>query len=461
MNAPAPGTVIDARYRVERMLGRGGMGVVVEARHLQLDTLVALKFLRRPTKGALVRFLREARASAALTSEHVCRVFDVGLYEAIPYIVMEWLDGTDLRAVLRMRGRLPVQEACEYVSQACAGLVEAHALQIVHRDLKPSNLFLTRRSDGSPLIKLLDFGVAKVPQPAQAELTATNVALGSPGYMSPEQMRASKTADHRSDLWSLGVILFELVAGHRPFPSNGAAELGAEPTPTLPQGPAALDPIIACCLARAPEYRYRDAGELAGVLAAFCEDRTVGRRRPSCPSSAAPPPPAPSDDPPDPATTLSAGVIELPPRRRPARITMSALLALCAGCAVVGLSMRHRGDPGLASSPAAMLGDSRDAVLLPAPPDAAGALQPSDPAAAPAVPGASDPPAALEAPAMPAALESPDRALAEDPAPHGPPPAVRPVPSRRTPAPGSRRPAKPGPPPERIPGVVELSEHRL
>jgi serine/threonine-protein kinase len=345
------------------------------------------------------------------------------------------------------------------VSQACAGLAEAHALQIVHRDLKPSNLFLTRRSDGSPLIKLLDFGVAKVPQPEHAELTATNVALGSPGYMSPEQIRASKTADHRSDLWSLGVILFELVAGHRPFTSNGAAEPGAAPTPSLPEGPAALDPIIACCLARAPEYRYRDAGELAGVLAAFCEDRPVSRRRPSSRSGAASPPPAPSDGAPDPATTLSAGVIELPPRRRPARVTMSALLALCAGCAVVGLSMGH--DPGLASSPAALLGASRDAAPPPAPPVAPPALEASDPPVAPGGFEAADRPAALEPSGTPAALEAPDRSPAEDSAPHGAPPAVQPVPSRRTPAPGPRRLVKPRPAPERVPGVVELSERRL
>jgi eukaryotic-like serine/threonine-protein kinase len=270
----APGTVVDAKYRLERVLGRGGMGMVIEARHVQLGTPVALKFLHRGIVGNLSvteRFFREARATAAMTSEHVCRVFDVGQFDGLPYLVMERLEGTDLARLLRHRLRLPVHEACDYVIQACAGLVEAHAAKIVHRDLKPGNLFLTSRADGTSLVKVLDFGIAKAPQDGESDLTGTNAVLGSPAYMSFEQLRSSKLVDTRSDIWSLGVILFEMVSGHRPFVGEGIADLALkiamEPTPRLPEGPAVLDDIILCCLAREPSQRFPDVAALSRALA--------------------------------------------------------------------------------------------------------------------------------------------------------------------------------------------------
>src|SRR5262249_41426275 len=177
--------------------------------------LVALKLVHEAGGNAVSRFLREARATAALRSEHLCRIFDVGVFDGVPYLVMEKLDGIDLGKLLRRRTQLPAHEACDYVSQACAGLAEAHASHIVHRDLKPSNLFVTARSDGTPLIKLLDFGIAKVLQDQDPELTSSEIVLGSPPYMSLEQLRASKFVDKRTDIWSLGVILFELVSGQR------------------------------------------------------------------------------------------------------------------------------------------------------------------------------------------------------------------------------------------------------
>jgi len=275
----APGAIVAGKYRLEQVLGRGGMGMVVEARHVQLGTAFALKFLYKSIlkKASLAeRFFREARASAALKSEHVCRVFDVGEFEGAPYIVMERLEGNDLAKLLRQETRVPLGEACDYVIQACAGVAEAHAAQIVHRDLKPGNLFVTERADGTPLIKILDFGIAKAPHEADLELTGTDVILGSPSYMSLEQLRSSKLADARSDIWSLGVILFELISGQKPFVGEGLADLALKialhPVPRLPEGPAELDAVIARCLAHEPAQRYQSAGELARAIAPFADE---------------------------------------------------------------------------------------------------------------------------------------------------------------------------------------------
>src|SRR5689334_1671836 len=223
-----PGTIVADKYRLERVLGRGGMGMVIEARHVQLGTSFALKFLHRSILGntsVTERFLREARATAALRSEHVCRVFDVGSFEGAPFLVMELLEGTDLERVLHREKRLLPQVACNYMIQACAGVSEAHAARIVHRDLKPGNLFLVTRADGGPLVKVLDFGIAKAPQTTELGLTGTDHILGSPAYMSLEQLRSSRLVDTRSDIWSLGVILYELLAGRRPFNGEGVADL--------------------------------------------------------------------------------------------------------------------------------------------------------------------------------------------------------------------------------------------
>jgi serine/threonine-protein kinase len=269
-----PGTVVAGKYRVERIIGRGGMGLVVEATHLGLGNRVALKFLAEDMASdqtALARFRREAQASAQLKSEHVCRVFDVGVEGKAPFIVMELLAGTDLARLSKVR-TLDAATAALYVRQACLGLAEAHAAQIVHRDLKPGNLFLTRRADGSALIKILDFGVAKAPQDGDIKLTGTSNVVGSPGFMSPEQFRSSKTVDGRTDVWSLGVILYKLVSSRLPFKADGFAEFALaitrDPMPALPEAPE-LEPVIAKCLEKDVSKRYPDVLALADALAPF------------------------------------------------------------------------------------------------------------------------------------------------------------------------------------------------
>ena len=212
------------------------MGLVVAATHVHLNQRVALKVLRPDdarNPQILERFVREARAAAALRGEHVCRVSDVGeLEDGTPYIVMELLEGIDLSRTLQTSGPLPVQRACSYVLQACIGISEAHSLGIVHRDLKPANLFVAHRPDGTPIIKVLDFGIAKAVSDESTDfsLTKTSVVLGSPGYMSPEQLRSSRDVDLRTDIWSIGVILFELITGKRPFNAQSITELAIRVT---------------------------------------------------------------------------------------------------------------------------------------------------------------------------------------------------------------------------------------
>jgi serine/threonine-protein kinase len=272
------GTLLADKYRVDRVIGRGGMGMVIGATHLHLQQPVALKFLLPELVGnpSLVeRFVREARASAQLRSEHVCRVADVGTFQnGVPYIVMELLEGSDLASLLQQRGPLPVQQAADYVLQACAGIAEAHALGIVHRDLKPANLFLTRRPDGTPLIKVLDFGIAKAQGDRNFSLTQTSAVLGSPGYMSPEQLRSTRDVDARSDVWAIGVILYELVSGRPPFTGETITELALHiamdpPPPLVGRLPQGFDLVVNRCLAKDPGQRYPDLANLAHALAVY------------------------------------------------------------------------------------------------------------------------------------------------------------------------------------------------
>ncbi|MCL2449490.1 MAG: serine/threonine protein kinase, partial [Polyangiaceae bacterium] len=226
------GDVLAGKYQVERVLGSGGMGVVVAARHLQLDERVALKFLR-PEAGehpeALSRFAREAKAAVKIKSEHVARVIDVGTLEnGSPFIVMEFLEGKDLGAWLLANGPLRVDQAAEFLLQACEAIAEAHSLGIVHRDLKPANLFVIRRNDGLESIKVLDFGISKVTgrmRGGSTSGTQAGIIIGSPHYMSPEQMRSSRDVDPQSDIWSLGIVLYELLAGHPPFVAETFSEI--------------------------------------------------------------------------------------------------------------------------------------------------------------------------------------------------------------------------------------------
>src|SRR5450432_412778 len=226
------GDVLAGKFRIERVLGQGAMGVVVAATHIQLDERVALKFLlpeALANADAVARFAREARAAVKIKSEHVARVSDVGTLDSgSPYMVMEYLQGQDLADWVRDRGAMPIADAAEFVLQACEALAEAHALGIVHRDLKPANLFVTVRADGTPCVKVLDFGISKFTTPGSSSdmgMTKTASVMGSPLYMSPEQMSSSRNVDARADIWAVGVILYEIISGRMPFEAETMPQL--------------------------------------------------------------------------------------------------------------------------------------------------------------------------------------------------------------------------------------------
>ncbi len=276
------GEVLGGKYEVVRLIGKGGMGTVVEARHLGLGESVALKILHPrylDNAEAVARFKQEARAAVQIRGEHSARLLDVGTGPTgAPFLVMELLLGQDL-AALGERGPLPVAEATLYILQACEGMAEVHAHGIVHRDLKPGNLFLATAPDGSPLVKVLDFGIAKnvARDPAIGTLTMTLVALGTPLYMAPEQIRSSRTVDARADVWSLGAILYELLAGRPAFGGNTVAHITAQvlegdPAPirdVRSDVPSALDAAVRRALAKEIDRRWVDVAAFAAAIAPF------------------------------------------------------------------------------------------------------------------------------------------------------------------------------------------------
>ncbi|WP_437604608.1 serine/threonine-protein kinase [Sorangium sp. So ce834] len=320
---PRIGEVFAQRYRLERSLGRGSMGAVFVAEHVSLRQRVAVKFLLPRAKdfpGASARFLREARAAAAIRSEHVARVIDVGTAElGLPYIVMEHLRGRDLQQVLDARGPLPVSEAVDYVLQSCEAVAEAHARGIVHRDLKPGNLFLTSGPSGVPVVKVLDFGLSKSAEDAAEEdgkLTASEMMLGSPCYMSPEQVRCTKDVDARTDVWALGIILYQLLTARFPFDAPSISALFVAIVTDAPRPPRVhrwelpvhLEEVILRCLEKDVQQRLQSVVELSRALAPYGTEHSAraldqieaiaaGKAFPSLP----PPPPDPA------ASTTPAG----------------------------------------------------------------------------------------------------------------------------------------------------------
>ena len=282
---PSAGDVVAGKYRVESVIGTGGMGVVLGAEDTSLGRKVAIKFLaphKADRDGAAARFVREARAAASIQSENVVRIFEVGaLPNGASYIVMEHLAGADLAQTLASRGRLPIEEAVDYLLQACEALGEAHGRGIVHRDLKPQNLFLTQRPDGSACVKVLDFGISKAIDEEGPNLTSTDMVMGTPLYMSPEQVRSLKSVDQRSDIWALGAILFELLTA---LPIYEAATMTAlcamiamDPPTSLrlkrPEAPPELEGVILRCLHKDPRGRFGDVALFAEALIPFASER--------------------------------------------------------------------------------------------------------------------------------------------------------------------------------------------
>jgi eukaryotic-like serine/threonine-protein kinase len=289
------GQVIGGRYLVGTLIGQGGMGLVCAATHLGLESPVAIKVIRSDLRGDaefVERFLNEARRAAALKGEHIAGVHDVGVLDTgEPYLVMERLEGVELEAYLRSVGPLEPKRAAELALQVCEGLEEAHAAGIVHRDLKPANLFLTRRSDGKEVLKILDFGISKaVADEAPSSLTSR--PLGSPWYMSPEQMLDASSVDFRADIWSLGVVLFEFLTKTQPFDGKSITEVCAKVLTAPPPLPSTirkdLDPdleaIVIRCLQKERDDRYPDVRALALDLQTFLSrcsgERESVRQRP-------------------------------------------------------------------------------------------------------------------------------------------------------------------------------------
>jgi serine/threonine-protein kinase len=412
------GEILAGKYRVDRVLGVGGMGVVVAAHHLQLDDKVAIKFLlpqAMSNSDAVARFDREARAAVRIRSEHVARVIDVGnLENGAPYMVMEYLEGRDLSQWLSQNGRLPVQQAVDFLLQACEAIAEAHAMGIVHRDLKPANLYCIRRPDGALSIKVLDFGISKLTDPTGGGMgmTKTQAIMGSPYYMSPEQMESSKAVDPRADIWALGVILYELITGRVPFQGEAITELvlhivTAQPPPIAaqlrPDVPVALEQVILRCLEKDRSRRFNDVAELARALIPFSPRSTLSLERitgvigstGATPALVGPTPPSPQTQQVHGMTGASWGQTGPDAATPPPRSSKGVIVALAAvfGVVVLGsaltILLARRATPSAATSPTMGAPSATPEVTAPS---ATVALEPP-PSAAPSA-AASAPPAA-------------------------------------------------------------------
>jgi serine/threonine-protein kinase len=361
---PLEGELFDGKYRIGSVLGIGGMAAVIAARHMGFDGMVALKILLPECcddPDVVERFVQEGKTATRIRSEHVVRMLDVGVVDGRAYLVMEYLDGRDLEAHLKKDGPLTVSAAADLLLQACEAIGEAHALGIVHRDLKPANLFLTHRADGSACLKVLDFGISKMPRGvsgtpgSSAHPTLPSMVMGSPHYMSPEQMASAASADQRADIWSLGAILYELLTGHLAFEGSTTSEVCARvlqgtPVPLVQLRtdiPGDVGLIIARCLERDLSRRYANVAELARALAPFGTEggrasadavaRIVeGGLEERSPSLE-----------PDAPRQTAAAILATAPARRP-RVSgylVGALVALAAAGVLVGSRVRHTDAP--------------------------------------------------------------------------------------------------------------------
>ncbi|HEY2518444.1 MAG TPA: serine/threonine-protein kinase [Polyangiaceae bacterium] len=373
-DVPAVGACIAARYVVEELIAEGGMSVVVRARDLRLGHAVALKVMRRSRgigDAQIARFLREAQTVARLRSEHVVRVLDVDTLSHPPFLAMELVEGGDVSALMRERGPCSVQEALEIVIQACRGVALAHAIGVVHRDLKPSNLLLAKTAGGGLRVKVTDFGISKMVVPDGApDLTSSGQILGSPRYMSPEQVRGASTVDARADVWALGVLLYELIVGAAPFDAltvaDTLARIVAEPSPPLraraPAVPPELEAIVAMCLEKDAALRPPSVSALLEELEAIAAS---GRVRTPGEAGRAPVTDAPARIAPPGGSGLESA------RRRPWRRPLGAALAgLVAVAACAGLGLRWgepRGTSRAAPAPPASAGAPTTLLTLPAP----------------------------------------------------------------------------------------------
>lgn len=457
----AQGEIVAGKYRVETLLGEGGMGFVIAAEHVQLGRRVALKVLHPralDSDEAVARFLHEARAAALLQSEHIARVTDVGTLDSgAPYMVMELLEGTDLAKVVEADAPLPIAEAADFVIQACEGLAEAHLNGIVHRDLKPANLFVTSRLDGAPLVKVLDFGISKSKINAPvSELTSTSSLIGSPKYMSPEQMQDSRAVDPRSDIWALGAILFEMLTGRPAFDAPTVATLCVkilnDPAPSLAETrdgtPKELDALVAKCLQKDPNARFQTVAELAEALAAFAPDESLAtvqrivrmvrgarstplrsrRRLASSPDLPSPTPgssarrlprKAPVDRTPELEQIASENVNEMPTvgelvavQRQPSRAPIMIAAVLLLTAVVLVMVALRAGTPSAQATAASPTATATASVTA-----SATAIASTSTTPAPDPPPAASPPAPASAPPS-----------ASAPPPAKPPPVVRPIP---------------------------------
>jgi serine/threonine-protein kinase len=449
MNVPVVGEVFAGKYAIEAVVGRGGMGVVLAARHLELEERVAIKLILSDDgpKAAdfVARFVREAKLASKIKNEHVVRVIDVArLQTGEPYIVMELLEGQDLSELLAQHGPLPLELAALYLLQACEAIAEAHALGIVHRDLKPANLFLTTRRDGQPCVKVLDFGISKLVGDAGQAMTKTNALLGSPYYMSPDQLVQSRDVDARSDVWALGVILFELLTKRYPFDAEDAPQLIAHilhtPPPSLatvrPDLPPAIAELVAAALVKDRTQRIQDVAEFSRRLAVFAPEAgryslqvitgTLSRQSGALPRSALPAgnsgawgaasptasSTASSTASPSgaPGTTAPGASLTLPSRGSGGRtaVIVAALGAVVALAVAAAFAFRARGgapssaesSPAAATAPVAV---SAPPALLPAPTVSVALPALALPAESAAAPPASAAPASAATPAAKAA----------------------------------------------------------